>query len=87
VNVYHKRRCNFQFNLAQRVTFLFTPPYLKSSQHTPNCNKGFFSFVSDINEDILGSEASPILHQSPKVDRVKRDVGGKMECHFRTNTR
>jgi len=41
------------------------------------------SFVSDINEDILGSEDSPVLHQSPKVNRVKRDVGGKMECHFK----
>ena len=70
--------------MAQGVLFLFTPSYMKSSQHTLNCNKGSF-FVSDINEDILGSEDSSILHKSPKVDRVKRDVGGKMECHFRTN--
>jgi len=87
VNVYHKRRGNFQFNLAQGVLFLFTPSYLNSPQHTLNCNKEFFFFVSDISEDILDSEDSPILHQSPKVDRVKRDVGGKMECHFRTNIR
>jgi hypothetical protein len=75
------------FNMTEGVLFISTLSYLKSSQYTINCNKGFFSFVSDINEDILGIEDSPISHQSPEVDRVKRDVGGKMELHFTTNMR